>query len=53
MSYWLNFLLILGVGAALFYYQTKMASEIEQLKEGEPSIISGSPGQQGIAVAIK
>ena len=53
----LNFLLIIGVGAALVYYQTKMASEIaeisQEINQGltsglfDGSTSDGPPGPQG------
>ena len=51
----LNFLLIIGVGAALAYYQTKMASEVKEINQGLVSRLSngstsgpaGPPGPQG------
>ena len=55
----LNFLLIIGVGAALAYYQAKMASEIaeisQEINQGLTSglfdgSISGPPGPQGITL---
>ena len=66
MAILLNFLLIIGVGAALFYYQTKMASEITEINQeinqgfmgGERSNTSVPPGPQGtsnrsLAIATK
>lgn len=48
-----NFLLIVGVGTALFYYETKTAFEVRQLNQnliGKPmnsSGLLGPPGAQG------
>ena len=48
LAIFINFLLIIGVGAALFYYQTKMAFDINQgLTNGLSNRnTSGPPGPQ-------
>ena len=52
----LNFLLLIGVGAFLYYNQTKMSSEFNQLSESISSVptinMSGSPGSPGISIMI-
>ena len=50
-----NFILIIGIGAAMLHYQTKTASEVSQVQRiqdfidrSSPKInISGLPGPQG------
>ncbi len=37
----LNFILVIGTSTVLFYYQSKMSSEINQLRTGN---LSGLPG---------
>ena len=43
-----NFILIIGIGAVVLYYQTKTASEVSQVQRIHGSSnISGPPGPQG------